>query len=83
MSGWEDLEGAVVVPIDQKRDDIDIMIARTFGSDEGKKVLGWLFNRYVKTDNWLPGAEPSIGFYRSGQSEVVRDILKRIERIKG
>lgn len=82
MSGWDDVEPNVVVPDNQKRDDLDIVIARTFSTENGQKVLAWLREYYLENPSWQPGAESSFGFYREGQNSVIRDIEKRIKRIK-
>lgn len=79
---WDDLEPNVTIPKDRKRDDLDILIARTFSTEEGQKVLAWLRETYLENPSWQPGAESSFGFYREGQNAVVRDIEKRIKRIK-
>lgn len=79
---WDDLEPNVTIPEDRKRDDLDILIARTFSTEEGQKVLAWLRETYLENPSWQPGAESSFGFYREGQNAVVRDIEKRIKRIK-
>ena len=79
---WDDLEPNVTIPEDRKRDDLDILIARTFSTEEGQKVLAWLRETYLENPSWQPGAESSYGFYREGQNAVIRDIEKRIKRIK-
>jgi len=82
MAGWEELEPMNVVAIDRKKEDLDIMIARTFSTENGQKVLAWLREAYLENPSWQPGAESSFGFFREGQNSVVRDIEKRIKRIK-
>ena len=79
---WEDIEPMNVVPFDQKKEDLDILIARTFSTENGQRVLAWLRETYLENPSWQPGAESSYGFYREGQNAVVRDIEKRIKRIK-
>jgi hypothetical protein len=79
---WDEIEPDVTVPEDRKRDDLDILIARTFSTENGQKVLAWLRETYLENPSWQPGAESSYGFYREGQNAVVRDIEKRIKRIK-
>ena len=82
MAGWEELEPMNVVAIDRKKEDLDILIARTFSTENGQKVLAWLREAYLENPSWQPGAESSFGFFREGQNSVVRDIEKRIKRIK-
>jgi hypothetical protein len=79
---WDEIEPDVTVPEDRKRDDLDILIARTFSTENGQKVLAWLRETYLENPSWQPGAESSYGFYREGQNAVIRDIEKRIKRIK-
>ena len=79
---WDEIEPDLTIPEDRKRDDLDILIARTFSTENGQKVLAWLRETYLENPSWQPGAESSYGFYREGQNAVVRDIEKRIKRIK-
>jgi len=79
---WDEIEPDLTIPEDRKRDDLDILIARTFSTENGQKVLAWLRETYLENPSWQPGAESSYGYYREGQNAVVRDIEKRIKRIK-
>ena len=79
---WEEIEPMNVVAIDRKKEDLDILIARTFSTENGQKVLAWLREAYLENPSWQPGAESSFGFFREGQNSVIRDIEKRIKRIK-
>ena len=79
---WDDIEPDVTIPEDRNRDDLDILIARTFSTENGQKVLAWLRETYLENPSWQPGAESSFGFFREGQNSVIRDIEKRIKRIK-
>jgi hypothetical protein len=79
---WDEIEPDLTIPEDRKRDDLDILIARTFSTENGQKVLAWLRETYLENPSWQPGAESSYGFYREGQNAVIRDIEKRIKRIK-
>lgn len=78
---WEELEAqAKPVELDQKTVDINILIARTFGTDNGKKVLEWLREVYLEQPCWQPGADASFGQWREGQNTVIRDIEARIRK---
>jgi len=78
---WEELEAqAEPVELDQKTVDINILIARTFGTDNGKKVLEWLREVYLEQPCWQPGADASFGQWREGQNTVIRDIEARIRK---
>jgi len=65
-----------------QKDDIDILMARTFGTDEGKQVLAWLRQVTIEVPAWVPGQEASYGFAREGQNSLVREIERRIVRAK-
>lgn len=79
MAGWDDLEDPV--PIESPGGlDINILIVRTFGTEEGQKVLAWMREFYLERPVWEPGAEPSIGYWKSGQQSVIRDIESRIKK---
>ena len=78
---WEELEAQVKpLELDQKTVDINILIARTFGTDNGKKVLAWLREVYLEQPCWQPGADASFGQWREGQNTVIRDIEARIRK---
>jgi len=78
---WEELEAqAKPLELDQKTVDINILIARTFGTDNGKKVLAWLREVYLEQPCWQPGADASFGQWREGQNTVIRDIEARIRK---
>ena len=80
---WEDLE-VTHNPIeeDQKQIDMNILMARTFGSEDGEKVLAWLRKFYLEQPSWEPGADSSFGHWREGQNSVIRDIEARIRKAK-
>lgn len=83
MSGWDDLEAeSAVIPRDQVQLDINLLIARTFGTEEGQKVLAWLRDLYLEQPSWQPGADSSFAAWREGQNTVIRDIEARIKRAK-
>lgn len=83
MSGWEDLEGDTeAIELDQKHIDINLLIARTFATEEGQKVLSWLRETFLEQPTWQPGAEDSFGHWRSGQNTVIRELEARIKRAK-
>jgi len=83
MSGWDDLEGGPApVEQDQKQIDLNILMARTFGTEDGEKVLAWMRRFYLEQPCWQPGAEASYGQWREGQNAVIRDIEARIRKAK-
>ena len=83
MSGWDDLEGSPTpIEQDQKQIDLNILMARTFGTEDGEKVLAWMRRFYLEQPCWQPGAETSYGQWREGQNAVIRDIEARIRKAK-
>lgn len=81
MSGWDDFEPQA--PVDEEpAQNIDLLMARTFSTEEGKKVLAWMRDRYLEQPCWQPGADPSLGQWREGQNAVIRDIEGRIRKAK-
>jgi len=82
MAGWDDLEGSQEFEPDQKGVDLNLMFARTFSTDEGKKVLAWMRDFYLEQPCWEPGADTSLGVFREGQNSVIRDIETRMRKAK-
>ena len=79
--GWEGLN---TLDVHRKDDqlELDKAYARTFETEEGKKVLEHLKSKTLDQPTWIPGSDTSFGFAREGQNSVMRDILMRIERAK-
>lgn len=79
--GWEGIE---TLGIQSKDDQIELdkAYARTFDTEEGKKVLEHLKSKTLNQPTWVPGSEPSFGYAREGQNSVIRDIVMRMERAK-
>jgi len=82
MAGWDDLEGSQEFEPDQKGVDLNLMFARTFSTDEGKKVLAWMRDFYLEQPCWELGADTSLGVFREGQNSVIRDIETRMRKAK-
>lgn len=81
MSGWDDFEPQAPV-VEEPAQNIDLLMARAFSTEEGKKVLAWMRDRYLEQPCWQPGADPSLGQWREGQNAVIRDIEGRIKKAK-
>jgi hypothetical protein len=62
--------------------DEDRRVERLFGSGEGAWFLKLLRERTVERPAWAPGQDASVGYWREGQDSVVRDIERRIERVR-
>lgn len=83
MSGWDDLDEQVrLEAVDDETDDLNLLVAKTFGSDAGQKVLAWMRDFYLERPCWEPGAEASLGYWKSGQQAVIRDIEARIRKAR-
>jgi hypothetical protein len=83
--GWDGLNVVDFTSAHQKDDDLkrlDRAFARTFETDEGKKVLEYLVDKTLNQPTWIPGGGTSFGFAREGQNSIIREILQRIERTK-
>ena len=76
--GWEGLSQAQTEP--QKADDLDILYGSLFKSQEGQKVLSHLRQTTIDQPSWYPGEDPSQGYYREGAADLVRLIIRRVER---
>jgi len=83
MSGWEDLENeSAPFEPSQAGVDLNLQVARTFATDEGKMVLAWFRDFYLEQPCWQPGADQSMGLFREGQNSVIRDIENRIRKAR-
>lgn len=81
--GWEFFETPEASKDEpQAKQEIDILIARTFATAEGARVLAWLREVTIESPAWVPGQEASFGFAREGQNSIVREIERRIARAK-
>jgi hypothetical protein len=79
---WEDLETAPAYEPEQAGVDLNLQVARTFATDEGKMVLAWFRDFYLEQPCWQPGADQSMGLFREGQNSVIRDIENRIRKAR-
>ena len=83
MAGWDDLDGVPQVEATQdENEDLNLLVAKTFGTDAGQKVLEWMREFYLERPCWEPGAEASLGYWKSGQQAVIRDIEARIRKAR-
>lgn len=80
---WDELEAITTeVTTDHKRDDIDRLMLRVFGSEDGQQLMNWLIKFYVAVPIAVPGTDPSHAFFAEGQRNVVRDIMARMQRAR-
>ena len=83
--GWDGIEFLDVKSKSETKDtelETNKSFARTFETEEGKKVLEILINKTLKQPTWVPGGDTSLGFAREGQNSIIREIQTRIERAK-
>ena len=83
-NGWESVQVLDQEPINNKDDQfaVDKSFARTFDTEEGKKVLDYLVSKTLNQPTWLPGGDHTFGYAREGQNSIIREIQMRIERAK-
>ena len=83
-NGWEGVQVLDQEPINNKDDQfaVDKSFARTFDTEEGKKVLDYLVSKTLNQPTWLPGGDHTFGYAREGQNSIIREIQMRIERPK-
>ena len=83
-TGWEGIEVLDESPMELVDDQlaIDKSFARTFETEEGKKVLSYLVSRTLSQPTWVPSGDTSFGYAREGQNSIIREIQTRIERAK-
>jgi len=81
MSGWDDLDEPNA-EFEDTAEDLNLLVAKTFGTDAGQKVLAWMREFYLERPCWEPGAESSLGYWKSGQQAVIRDVEARIRKAR-
>jgi len=82
VEGWDFFEPQPDEGKPAEKQDIDILISKTFGSEEGQKVLAWLRGLTIEAPAWVPGQDASYGYAREGQNSLVREIERRIVRAR-
>jgi hypothetical protein len=61
-------------------ENLDQLYARVFTTEAGAKVLSHLRETTIERPCFTPGEDPSHGFMREGENEIVRSIERRIKR---
>lgn len=83
---WEELEAigqpADVREVNQQREDLDRLVLRVMGSEDGQALLRWWRDTILEQPVAVPGASSDYAFYREGQNSVVRDLEARIKRAR-
>lgn len=62
--------------------EIDKAYAVCFATSAGQKVLQHLRNLTIEQPTWYPGEDASHGFAREGQNSLVREIERRIKKVR-
>ena len=85
MAGWDELEQALPLDIRdvaQAKEDIDRLVLRVMGDEDGPKLMLWLRQTILEQPVALPGSDSSYAFYREGQNSIIRDLEARIIRAR-
>jgi len=85
MAGWDDLEQGLPLDIrdvNQKKDDLDRLVLRVMGDEDGQKLMDWLRQAIYEQPVALPGSDPSYAYFREGQNSIVKDLEARIIRAR-
>ena len=82
--GWDGLEFVATDIRDSQQavEDLNKLCLRVLGSEDGKKLMGWLRASVLEQPVAVPGADPSYAFYREGQNSIVRDLESRIQKAR-
>jgi len=68
----------------EKRKEMDVLIAKTFSTQAGKKVLKYLRDETIEKPVFRrigsDMAAANEGFFREGQNELIRQLEMRIKR---
>lgn len=80
----------VPAPISEKIHEMDVLIAKTFSSHAGKKVLGWLRQQYIENpvEGYVVDRNGAINadattfqlYQKEGQKIVVKNLEMRMKR---
>jgi len=85
MAGGDELEQALPLDIRdvaQAKEDIDRLVLRVMGDEDGAKLMLWLRQTILEQPVALPGSDSSYAFYREGQNSIIRDLEARIIRAR-
>jgi len=80
---WNDLLAPPAqLAVENEPDDLDRLYARVFSTRDGKKLLAHLRGATIEQPPWYPGEDASHGYAREGQNSLVREIERRISRVR-
>ncbi|WP_296635861.1 hypothetical protein [Polaribacter sp.] len=66
----------------QALSDDDLLVAKVFVTKDGHDLLKLLKTRTLDQPTFVPGEEPSYGYFREGQNSIIREILHKIQRVQ-
>ena len=81
--GWDGVNAnnqAMKIQNQKLQMEVDKVFFETFNTEPGKKLMGYLRNRYLEQPCFVPNADPSYGYLREGQNSIIREIELRVRR---
>jgi hypothetical protein len=80
---WNDLLAPPAqLAVENEADDLDKLFARVFSTRDGRKLMSHLRASTIEQPTWYPGEDASHGYAREGQNSLVREIERRIQRVR-
>jgi hypothetical protein len=80
---WNDLLAPPTeLAAESEPDDLDKLYTRVFSTRDGKKLLAHLRAATIEQPTWYPGEDASHGYAREGQNSLVREIERRLQRVR-
>jgi glucose-6-phosphate dehydrogenase assembly protein OpcA len=78
--GWEGLNEISLDIRDSQQavEDLNKLCLRVLGTEDGKKLMGWLRASTLEQPVATPGSDSSYAYYREGQNSIVRDLEARL-----
>jgi len=71
---WDSLNDAPEI-IEQPISDDDLLVAKVFVTKDGQELLDLLKLRTLDQPTFVPGDDPSYGYFREGQNSIIREII--------
>ena len=79
---WDTLLSPPPTNIEHEIDETDKLYAQVFSTRAGKKLLAHLRSVTIEQPTWYPGEDASHGYAREGQNSLIREIERRLERVR-
>ena len=74
---WDSLDDDPKI-LEQPVSDDDLLVSKVFVTKDGHELLDLLKSRFLDQPTFVPGDDPSYGYFREGQNSIIRDILQKI-----